>query len=348
MLSVGGALGGIFVGIVSPAIFNSYIEFPLIIGLSLFSSFYIFDSKNTTTTKQILVSSLPSFVIIFFMTLLNSDFILSKNDEITKTRTFFGVYEIKERSFFKNNTNYEATIFTHGTTLHGAQIKSPEEYIRTPLSYYSKHNPMNFLTHSFKKYNSIEDVGIVGLGTGAMNCFFEDKNIDFYEIDKDVINIAKNNFSYLENCKNNNNFIIGDARIKIQDQKNKKYDILFIDAFSSDAIPVHLLTREAINTYIKKLKENGILVFHISNRYLDLEPVLGNISKSVGLTTKTCQTSNSEDIKEPFYSPSIVTVIGSVNNEIDFLENNCWKKTRTDENNLWTDTYNNFIDYFII
>ena len=181
-----------------------------------------------------------------------------------------------------------------------------------------------------------------------MNCFFEGKNIDFYEIDKDVINIAKNNFSYLENCKNNNNFIIGDARIKIQDQKNKKYDIIFIDAFSSDAIPVHLLTREAINTYIKKLKENGILVFHISNRYLDLEPVLGNISKSVGLTTKTCQTSNSEDIKEPFYSPSIVTVIGSVNNEIDFFENNCWKKTRTDENNLWTDTYNNFIDYFII
>ncbi len=175
-----------------------------------------------------------------------------------------------------------------------------------------------------------------------MNCMFENKIIDFFEIDQEIINIAKNQFTYLDICKNKQNFLLGDARIKMKEINNNKYDIIVIDAFSSDAIPVHLITKEAISMYRKKLKENGLLVFHISNRYLNLEPVLGNIAKEINIQSKFC---HKKENKKQIYSTGSQVVIMSDN--MDFVNNNCWNYTKIDNNNTWNDNYSNILKYMI-
>ena len=175
-----------------------------------------------------------------------------------------------------------------------------------------------------------------------MNCMFENKNVDFFEIDQEIINIAKNQFTYLNICQNRQNFLLGDARIKMKEINNNKYDIIVVDAFSSDAIPVHLITKEAISMYREKLKENGLLVFHISNRYLNLEPVLGNIAKEINIQSKFC---HKKQNKEQIYSTGSQVVIMSDN--MDFINNNCWNYTKIDNNNTWNDNYSNILKYMI-
>ncbi|MDD5461597.1 MAG: fused MFS/spermidine synthase [Methylococcales bacterium] len=192
-------------------------------------------------------------------------------------RTFFGVLAVRE-SVLTNEHNQPEKYHElfHGTTKHGAQ-RLAANLAKTPLTYYSRPGPMGQLFKEFDNTNQNWTIGVVGLGAGALACYAKDQqNWTLYEIDPLVIDIASNAnyFNYLKLCSYNTTMRVGDARLSLEKEPDQKFDLLVMDAFSSDSVPTHLLTREALQLYFKKLKPNGILAFHITNRHLLLKKVL--------------------------------------------------------------------------
>jgi hypothetical protein len=195
-------------------------------------------------------------------------------------RSYFGVYRVTQ------SEGGDFNVLTHGTTLHGAQrIRGKDGHIvadTTPGTYYYPGSPM---AHAIKIVqarlggdNQSGRFGIVGLGTGSLACYAKKGELwRFFEIDPVVVGIAErsNHFTFLANCQPQPDIVLGDARLTIAKEPDKSFDLLIVDAFSSDAVPVHLMTAEALQLYARKLKDDGILVLHISNRYLDLDSVLG-------------------------------------------------------------------------
>ena len=195
-------------------------------------------------------------------------------------RSFFGVYRV--------STSYdnEFNILKHGTTLHGAQRirDSSGELVNdtTPATYYYPKSPMaqsiDFVRAALAAEGRKGRYSVIGLGTGSLSCYAKDDEAwRFFEIDPVVIGIAKNpdNFSYLNYCQPNPDIVIGDARLTMAKQPDASFDLIIVDAFSSDAVPMHLMTAEALRMYASKLTPTGVVVLHISNRYLDLDSVLG-------------------------------------------------------------------------
>ncbi|MDO9104648.1 MAG: fused MFS/spermidine synthase [Methylovulum sp.] len=192
-------------------------------------------------------------------------------------RTFFGVLSVRE-SVLTNEQNQPETYHElfHGTTKHGAQ-RLAASLSRIPLTYYSRPGPMGQLFSAYEGNDQAWVIGIVGLGAGALTCYSKPgQQWTLYEIDPLVVDIAENTayFSYLSQCARNAAIDIGDARLSLANEPNHKFDLLVMDAFSSDAVPTHLLTEEALKLYFKKLKPDGILAFHITNRHLALKKVL--------------------------------------------------------------------------
>ena len=201
----------------------------------------------------------------------------AESHTLMQERTFFGVMAVRESVLTDEKGQPETyhELF-HGTTKHGAQRLIPTES-KTPLTYYSRPSPMGQLFKTFDAQNANWNIGVVGLGAGALACYAKPSQTwTLYEIDPLVVDIAKNSayFSYLSQCAPNAVSEIGDARLSIQNKPDGTFDLLMMDAFSSDAVPTHLLTREAIDLYFKKLKPNGILAFHITNRHLLLKKVV--------------------------------------------------------------------------
>ena len=192
-------------------------------------------------------------------------------------RTFFGVLAVRE-SVLTDEKGQDETYHElfHGTTKHGAQ-RLPEDLQKTPLTYYSRPGPMGQLFKEFDAKNQNWNIGVVGLGAGALTCYAkESQQWTLYEIDPLVVDIASRPeyFTYMKLCAHQSTMRIGDARLSIDKELDGHFDLLIMDAFSSDSVPTHLITKEALDIYFKKLKPNGILAFHITNRHLALKKVL--------------------------------------------------------------------------
>jgi hypothetical protein len=223
--------------------------------------------------KQPLGFALSAGVIIFLSLGVHS---LSSHT-LYQERTFFGVLAVRESTLTDEQGQAETyhELF-HGTTKHGAQ-RLPAALSTIPLTYYSRPGPMGQL---FKAYDAVDQnwhIGIVGLGAGALACYAKpQQSWTLYEIDPLVVEIASNPlyFTYLSQCNKTAQMRIGDARLSLVQEPDHSFDLLVMDAFSSDAVPTHLLTEEAIKLYFQKLKPNGILAFHITNRHLALKKVL--------------------------------------------------------------------------
>jgi predicted membrane-bound spermidine synthase len=194
-------------------------------------------------------------------------------------RSFFGVYRVS----VSHDRQYQ--VLTHGTTLHGAQriMDNTGALVsdKTPGTYYHPESPMAKTIELTRERLAAEGrkgrYGIVGLGTGSLACYAEpDEQWRFYEIDPVMVEIARDatRFSFVHECQPNLDVVVGDARLTMGKEVDGSFDLIIVDAFSSDAIPVHLLTAEAISLYKRKLKRDGVMVLHISNRYLDLDAVL--------------------------------------------------------------------------
>ncbi|MGZ8136288.1 MAG: fused MFS/spermidine synthase [Methylococcaceae bacterium] len=192
-------------------------------------------------------------------------------------RTFFGVLAVRESQLTNEQNQPESyhELF-HGTTKHGAQ-RLAANVSQTPLTYYSRPGPMGQLFKEYDNANQNWTIGVVGLGAGALACYAKpEQNWTLYEIDPLVVDIAENTdyFSYLSQCAPKATMRVADARLSLAKEPDQTFDLLIMDAFSSDSVPTHLLTKEALELYFKKLKTNGILAFHITNRHLLLKKVL--------------------------------------------------------------------------
>ncbi len=195
-------------------------------------------------------------------------------------RSYFGVYRVTQSEAGDFN------VLTHGTTLHGAQrIRGSDGHLvisTTPVTYYYPGSPMaesvRIVQSRLAARGETGRYGVVGLGTGSLACYAKKgERWRFFEIDPLVVDIAlkSNYFTFLANCQPHPDIVLGDARLMLAKEPDKSFDLLIIDAFTSDAVPVHLMTAEALQLYARKLKPGGVVVLHISNRYLDLNSVLG-------------------------------------------------------------------------
>jgi hypothetical protein len=199
-------------------------------------------------------------------------------------RSFFGVLRVTRQQIGAD----EFHALVHGNTFHGRQRLNGESRPE-PLSYYHPSGPIGHFFQRMQPWLHNAHIGVIGLGVGSVAAFAEPGQYwAFYEIDPAIVQIACNSalFQFLQTSKVTPEIVLGDARLRLQDAPDGHYDVLILDAFSSDAVPVHLLTREALALYLAKLKPHGVILFHISNRYLDLKPVLAALAKDAGLVSR--------------------------------------------------------------
>jgi hypothetical protein len=213
-----------------------------------------------------------------------------------RDRTFFGVYRVLEDS--SGSWHW----LVHGTTRHGTQSRDPD-LAPEPTAYYHRHGPIGDV-FAMAGEPGFRHVGVVGLGAGAMAAYGWPRDdggtVTFFEIDPVMERIARDPrlFTYLRDSRASVNVIIGDARLRIAEAAAGSLDVLVLDAFTSDAVPVHLLTKEAVELYLTKMSEHGVLAFHISSRYLDLGPPLGAIARDLGLVAYERSDNDSYEFEE--------------------------------------------------
>lgn len=204
---------------------------------------------------------------------------LEETFEGSRTRSYFGVYTVRDYP------QSRLRMLIHGTTLHGQQSLDPAKKDET-TTYYGPGSGVGLaLDQADVLYGEGARIGVIGLGTGTLACLRKPgQDWTFFEIDPAVLEFSRDGtFTYLSDCAPEAKVVIGDARLELADARPANFDILAVDAFSSDAIPLHLLTTEAIGVYLRALSKDGLLLIHISNRYFDLEPVLSAIAKQRGL-----------------------------------------------------------------
>jgi hypothetical protein len=319
-MAVGGALGGVFAGLLAPVVFDWTYEYPLMIlaagvlapqqfllpvfgwlwntdrrgvtirtiavaalvavlvGLGLTDPGHIFGGMGENIVFLILAllglfvigMRIPYVVVLFGAIFLYGGYraILTTLEGDVRTRSYFGVYTVRDYPEWRT--------LAHGTTLHGIELTGSPERERWPTSYYIPGSGVGQAMQAAPVlYGPNARIGVVGLGTGTLACYAQPgQQWRFFEIDPTVVHIARGHFRFLANCLPRPAIEIGDARMRLAEQPPGSLDLLALDAFSSDAIPMHLMTREAFATYGQVLGPKGLLLVHISNRFLDLEPVV--------------------------------------------------------------------------
>lgn len=255
-------------------------------------------------------------------------------------RSFFGVYRVR--------VNGDATRVSllHGTTLHGTQ-NLDAKLRTTPISYYFPSGPIGQIFQSFAQPRVNANIGLVGLGTGALACYAKPgQSFTFYEIDPLIERIARDAklFTYLRDCPARLAITIGDARVSLAKAPQRHFDLLVLDAFSSDAIPIHLLTLEALKLYFDKLTDDGITAIHISNRYLDLDPVLGRLASELKLNAlvRSDDERSEDEIDQGKFSSTWVVMSRAEKSLQVFADDRRWEKLDAGPD-LWTDSYSNIL-----
>ncbi|HVG04840.1 MAG TPA: fused MFS/spermidine synthase [Burkholderiaceae bacterium] len=334
-ISLGGALGGMLVGLVAPRIFPTYFELP--VALVLLASLAVFVARKT----RWLIG--PAIVATLATAWFGSEYIgFLRDDVVYMHRNFYGTLRVKEQG----EGDKQVRRLLHGVILHGEQPTINANRLE-PGTYYARTSGIGRAIEAKQSAGPVR-LGFVGLGVGTLSAYGRAGDVvRFYELDPDVLALAKNQFSYLSSSPAAIEFVIGDARLSMEREllsgALQRYDVLAIDAFSSDSIPVHLITSEATALFFKHLKPDGILAFHISNRFLDLKPVLANIAQANGLVVRLVTDSPGDDSSasitdwvllarsvEVFNDARLAEVAEAIEPNPDF--------------SLWTDQFNNLID----
>ena len=253
-------------------------------------------------------------------------------------RNFFGTIRVTNDSEKKVNSFYS------GNTVHGRQYVDPVRRCE-PLSYHHENGPLGQVMAVFNAYPANSHVGVVGLGVGAMAAYSKpDQQWTFYEINPDVITTARNSqyFTYLQNCATGSMSVVeGDARLSLQNVPEGYFGLLVLDAFSSDAIPVHLITQQAVDLYLSKLAKGGILVFHASSRSLNLTPILADLAESRNLLCIGFDDLRPSSIEGK--DPSQWVVMARAAPEISYLSiNSQWRQLKGRKDvRVWSDDFSN-------
>lgn len=279
-IAAGGAFGGILVGIIAPSIFRTFLEWQigLLSVIAIFAWTYLDESKAWKERFSLpLRLSMVSTAICITVTAVSWS--SHRPGTLKETRNFFGVLTVVETS--DPQTQEPIRNLVHGRIVHGSQFLSPE-LSPTPTTYYSRNSGVGQLLLSMT--NSGRKIGVVGLGAGTLAAYGQPGDtFRFYEINPDVIDLANRYFHYLPRCTAKIETIVGDARLLLERESDQDFDCLVLDAFSGDAIPVHLLTSEALETYRRHINDQGVLAIHISNLYFDLRPIVEGLAHRAGM-----------------------------------------------------------------
>ncbi|OLE52427.1 MAG: hypothetical protein AUG51_18170 [Acidobacteria bacterium 13_1_20CM_3_53_8] len=386
-LSTGGALGGLFNALLAPAIFNSVIEYPLMIllaclllprenwqderasarrldlalpvgiglltlglawvarrfNLEYIEAFALYAGAPLLIAYQFRHS--PFRFTLSLAAIILCALFLTRTDAYTlaSERNFFGVLHATRD---ERNTIHR---LYNGITLHGSQYTDLQRQCE-PLSYYTSEGPLGQIIYAFQSQSISGNVAVIGLGTGATIAYSRaSEQWTFYEINPAVVRIARapEYFTYLSNCAHApTQIVLGDARLQLKRTHDGEYGLIILDAFSSDAIPVHLMTEQALDLYLSKLAPGGLLGFHISNRSLDLHTVVANLARSRNLIclsrddTQPSQTMGKE--------ASQWVIMARRTEDLGTLANDSrWQMLAGDASrHVWTDDFSNIISIF--
>ncbi|MBW4497007.1 MAG: fused MFS/spermidine synthase [Oscillatoria princeps RMCB-10] len=380
-VAFGGVLGGLFNAIAAPLLFRSVLEYPLLlsVGMLLLQAFsasagapaqlasaqrtslvilfgvLLFGFQPASLTESLSgngIALLLVFVIYLGFKLrakylvtatalvfLLSQFSLESHSGVMKTeRSFFGSYQVvRDRA-------REAHTLLHGTTVQGRQSFDPQRR-REPLTYYHPTGPAGQVFQYFNHTGRLSKIAVLGLGVGSLAAYSTPgQEWTFYEIDPAVEKLARNPnyFTFLQDSKAPLSVVLGDARLRLAERKDNFYDLIVVDVFSSDSIPAHLVTQEALQLYFRKLNQQGLVAIHISNRSINLEPVLGALARHLGLSAlRQLQREISPAEREKGKSPSLWVLLARQQGDFGTLASDSrWQPIpKTGGAPLWTDDF---------
>jgi SAM-dependent methyltransferase len=280
----------------------------------------------------------PATVLSAVLVVLFFGLIGLRSETLFRDRSFFGTHQVRDRA------EDAMRVYSNGTTVHGAQRLSELEAERpSPLYYYISGGPLGQIMQS--DFGSrAKRVGVVGLGVGALACYARPgQDWHFYEIDKTVDDVARNPalFTFMSRCTPDAPTHMGDARMVLERQKDMRFDVLVIDAYSSDAVPVHLTTTEAMQLYLDRLTPGGILMYHISNRYYEIHRPLTASADALGVEIRLQNYLGTID-QDQADVPSKVALITANPELLTQLDADPrWQNLEPDGLRLWTDDYAN-------
>ncbi|MEM9725706.1 MAG: fused MFS/spermidine synthase [Pseudomonadota bacterium] len=383
-MSLGGALGGVFTGLIAPQLFSTVLEFPLLILAALLAR----PGLRSLTFDRALIwvaagAALVALAFTIKVASAGGDFsgliwvpfagvalfaaaafarrasrlirgvsvatavlvagiIFTADDSQQEShRGFFGVTKIELTADGGHR------LMLHGTTLHGAQRIEDGVLNTEPLSYYHSGSPLADAIEAARSKGPVERIGVVGLGTGSLACRrLPAEEWTFFEIDPIVVNLAKDPdyFTFMSACAPEAEVVIGDARITLADQPDGAFDLLILDAFSSDAIPTHLLTAEAIDGYFEKIAPGGMLAMHISNRNVDLGPVIAALAQERDKAALHRWSNGAAEVSETFKADARVAALAR--READFGDlggRPGWSPLPPSDWRIWRDDYANVL-----
>jgi|688.fasta_scaffold00292_41 hypothetical protein len=339
-MSIGGAAGGLFVGVAAPLMFNEFLELQVGIILCGVTMVALYFMRN----RGSLVDLSPKRQLFYtFCTIVTLIALIANRNYSTpesfSVRNFYGVLRVNSQ--FDKATESSQKLLLHGRIVHGSQFEKPE-IAQEPTTYYTQDAGVG-LALSDHKPNSPRTIGVVGLGAGTLAVYGKPQDRwKFYEINPDVIRIAQEHFTYLSNCPAELEVLPGDARLTLANEKENQFDILVLDAFSGDAIPIHLLTTEAMDIYRSCLKKDGILVIHITNQYFDLAPVAHGLAEYSGFHARVID--NFENLR-PFANRSVWALLSASPSTLQAIHLSDPKQTvPVSKKSIWTDDRSNLFE----
>jgi spermidine synthase len=335
-ISAGGALGGLVVAIVAPLIFSTYFEWQIGISAVLLLAAGLIALPGRVGRRGIICYAIVTPIVSLGMA-YTFYWGFDAQSVMDRQRNFFGVVTVQED--LRENPQHHLTKLVHGRITHGVQLANLAKR-HWPTTYYGEDSGVGEAMAYLHKFGPIR-VGAVGLGAGTIAVYAKPGDVfRFFEINPAVLEMAKKHFTFLSDCQGKWEVVLGDARLSLEAEPlREKYNLLVIDAFSGDAIPTHLLTREAFEVYREHLLPDGIIAVHVSNTYLRLGPVVRTLAEHFGM--KTVRIDGERDDERLRYSNSWILV---TNNE-DFVKSHPSRPLESDDDKLvvpiWTDQYSN-------
>ena len=273
MVSVGGALGGVLVGFVAPRVFPTYYEFGVGLIVTLALALYVVRRMPFFIPLLVVAGiGFSSYHIYRYMESLSEG-------ALVMSRNFYGTLRVRD----VGSGDQAVRRLMHGVIMHGEQYLDAKRRLE-PTTYYGASSGIGLAIKSLQ--SEARRVAVIGLGTGTLAVYGRQGDVyRFYELNPDVVDVARSQFTYLTQSAAKVDTVLGDARLTMEREAPQSYDVIAIDAFSSDSIPVHLITREAMAVYLRHLKPDGVIAFHVTNRFLKLAPVVKAIADEYGLQT---------------------------------------------------------------
>jgi spermidine synthase len=378
-VSIGGVIGGAATAFLAPVVFNLVLEYPLVMvlaalarpagdkatrkewgmlaaaGCGALTLSVLGAMGKITGTSAIMLMSVSLAVavlvrknrLLFTLALAalaaQSVQVSQKEGHLHVARSFFGVHRVAEGQVAA--LGGEVHLLVHGTTLHGAQPQAPALRCQT-TTYYAKATPLGQTYLGLQAARPALNIAAVGLGSGSVAAYVRPTDrLRFFEIDPEVERIARDPryFTYISGCaKGPVDVVLGDARLTLAKEPAGSYDLLHIDAFSSDAIPTHLMTVEAMEQYLKMLKPDGVLLLHISNRHLDLEGPAAAAAKRLGATALYQHYQPAKDAPPVVATPTKAMLISRSPEALkQAAAGNAWRPAEAGTARAWTDDYTN-------